>query len=185
MSDSSLFSGVMRRQHPLLGRRELLQAGILGASGLCLPRLLAAAKTDPLISSRPAARNCILFFLEGGPSHIDLWDMKPTAPAEIRGEFQPISTSNPDVQVCEHLPLLSRQMHLLTLVRSGDWFMVPPIRSEPTRPVRQSRRRTLPRQFTVPWACRQKPGSTTNWDAHTRWPRGNRSWISSRNPPGS
>lgn len=118
MSDSSLFPGVMRRQYPLLGRRQLLQAGILGVSGLCLPQLLAAAKTNPLVSSRPAARNCILFFLEGGPSHIDLWDMKPTAPAEIRGEFQPISTSNPDVQVCEHLPLLSRQMHLLTLVRS-------------------------------------------------------------------
>ena len=118
MSDRFILPGQSRRQHSLLDRRQLLQAGVVGAAGLSLPRLLQAEKTDTRVSSGHTARNCILFFLEGGPSHIDLWDMKPSAPAEIRGEFQPISTSNPDVQVCEHLPLLSRQMHLLTLVRS-------------------------------------------------------------------
>src|SRR5262249_12143437 len=58
------------------------------------------------------------FFLEGGPSHIDLWDLKPDAPVEVRGIFQPIATTVTGLQVCEHLPMLSRQMHRLALVRS-------------------------------------------------------------------
>jgi hypothetical protein len=61
---------------------------------------------------------CIVLFLNGGPSHLDMWDMKPTGPAEIRGEFNPISTSLADVHVCEHLPRLAKQMHRVTLVRS-------------------------------------------------------------------
>jgi len=114
-----LFSPVrMHRQVPVIGRRHFIQAGMLGLAPLSLPRLLQAENADLVSRTRPTARNCILFFLEGGPSHIDLWDMKPSAPADIRGEFRPIATSNPEVQVCEHLPLLSRQMHLLTLVRS-------------------------------------------------------------------
>jgi hypothetical protein len=59
-----------------------------------------------------------VFFLEGGPAHQDLWDMKPEAPSEVRGEFRPISTSVPGVQVCEHLPMFARQMHRIALVRS-------------------------------------------------------------------
>ena len=108
----------MHRQVPVIGRRHFIQAGMLGLAPLSLPRLLQAENAGLVSRTRPTARNCILFFLEGGPSHIDLWDMKPSAPADIRGEFRPIATSNPEVQVCEHLPLLSRQMHLLTLVRS-------------------------------------------------------------------
>ena len=57
-------------------------------------------------------------YLEGGPAHQDLWDMKPNAPLEVRGDFQPISTSLGGEFVCEHLPMLSRQMHRLALVRS-------------------------------------------------------------------
>jgi len=56
--------------------------------------------------------------MEGGPSHIDMWDMKPDAPVEVRGELRPITTTVPGLQVCELLPLLSRQMHHLALVRS-------------------------------------------------------------------
>jgi hypothetical protein len=67
---------------------------------------------------KPTADSCILVFLNGGPSHIDMWDMKPDAPASIRGEFQPIATSLPGVVVCEHLPRLSRLMHHCTLIRS-------------------------------------------------------------------
>ncbi|MCL6503447.1 MAG: DUF1501 domain-containing protein, partial [Pirellulales bacterium] len=99
--------------HPLLSRRALLTAGTLGALGLRLPELLLAQSV-----STAAARACILVFMEGGPAHQDLWDMKPQAPAEVRGAFRPIASSLPGVQVCEHLPLLSQQMHLVTLVRS-------------------------------------------------------------------
>lgn len=56
--------------------------------------------------------------LNGGPSHLDMWDMKPDAPANVRGEFQPIDSSLPGLQVSEHLPRLARQMHRVTLIRS-------------------------------------------------------------------
>ncbi len=105
-----------------LTRRELLRVGGLGAVGLALPQLLAAraSSAGSFASEGPAAKAdaCIVLFLNGGPSHIDMWDMKPTGPVEIRGEFNPISTSLADVPVCEHLPRLSKQLHRVTLVRS-------------------------------------------------------------------
>lgn len=100
-------------------RREVLQVGALAGVGLALPDLLrgqARARESTVV--KPRAKACILFFLEGGPSHIDLWDMKPAAPAEVRGEFKPIATHTPGIQVCEHLPLMSRQIHRLAQVRS-------------------------------------------------------------------
>lgn len=101
-----------------LTRRNMLQIGAIGALKLTLPQVLAAAERTP--SERPAARadSCILVFLNGGPSHLDMWDMKPDLPQEMRSEFQPIATSVPGIQVCEHLPRLARQMHKCALVRS-------------------------------------------------------------------
>jgi hypothetical protein len=64
------------------------------------------------------AKSVILFFLCGGASHIDTWDLKPDAPSEYRGPFQPISTSAPGVRCCEHLPLLAKQAHHLAVIRS-------------------------------------------------------------------
>ena len=95
--------------------RRAMLTGMAAGCGLSLEQLLARS---PVAQQKPYARNCILFFLEGGPSHIDLWDMKPQAPAEIRGEFEPIATSNPALRICEHLPLTARQMHLVTWIRS-------------------------------------------------------------------
>lgn len=73
-------------------------------------------------ASTPAAgataRSTILFFLCGGASHIDMWDMKPEAPAEYRGVFQPIATTAPAIRLCEHLPLTARQAHRLAVVNS-------------------------------------------------------------------
>ena len=66
----------------------------------------------------PSAKSTILFFLCGGASHIDMWDMKPNAPADYRGPFKPIGTSAPEIQLCEHLPLLAKQAHHLALIRS-------------------------------------------------------------------
>src|SRR5262249_7542893 len=72
--------------------------------------------------SRPTPKrrltSCILIFCDGGPSHLDTFDMKPTAPAAVRGEFQPIATSVPGQFVSEHLPLTARVMHHLAVIRS-------------------------------------------------------------------
>ncbi len=97
-----------------LSRREVLQAGVLG---LTLPRLLQAAESPS--GPVPRADHCILLFLNGGPSHLDMWDLKPDAPAEIRGEFKPIATTVPGVQLSELLPRLAGNMHRCTLIRSA------------------------------------------------------------------
>src|SRR5437879_2503946 len=99
-----------------LSRRQVLEAGAISWLGLGLPALLRADQERPDLSA--SADACILVFLNGGPSHLDMWDMKPAAPAEIRGPFRPIATSVPGVQFCEHLPRLARQMHRSALVRS-------------------------------------------------------------------
>ncbi len=101
-------------------RRELLRIGGLGLLGLGasdLARLRAASAATP--AARKRRRNaCVFFFLFGGPSHIDLWDMKPHAPAEVRGEFRPAATKVPGIRVCEHLPGLARVMDRVCLLRS-------------------------------------------------------------------
>jgi hypothetical protein len=96
-------------------RRDWLRLGGLGAFGLSLPHLLRAGAPR---SGRPPARSCVLFLLHGGPSQLDTWDMKPSAPAEVRGEFRPIATSVPGLHICEHLPRLARVAHLFRVVRS-------------------------------------------------------------------
>jgi hypothetical protein len=97
-------------------RRLFLKAGVLGASGLGLPRLLEAEAARP--SRKPAARSCILLHQFGGPSHLDTFDPKPNAPAEVRGLFRTIPTSAPGIYFTEHLPRLARLFDLFALVRS-------------------------------------------------------------------
>jgi hypothetical protein len=98
-------------------RRELLRVGALSLFGsMTLPRLLQAADATPTLRRR--AQSVILINLLGGPSHMDMFDLKPDAPTEIRGEFMPINTSVPGLQVCEHLPKTARWMHKATLIRT-------------------------------------------------------------------
>ena len=106
-------------------RRELLRAGALSAFGLTGTDLacLRAAPAADARSARRRSNSCVFFFLFGGPSHIDLWDMKPGAPAEVRGIFKPAATCVPGVRVCEHLPLLARQMDRVCLLRSMTHHM--------------------------------------------------------------
>jgi hypothetical protein len=100
-----------------LNRRELMRVGALSLfGGMTLPRLLRAAESQPV--RKGPARSVILFNLLGGPSHMDMFDMKPDAPAEIRGEFRPIQTSLPGLTVCEHLPRTARWMHRASLIRT-------------------------------------------------------------------
>jgi hypothetical protein len=97
----------------------MLQVGGIGLLGLSLPQVLRAHEQRTVGQQSSRADACILIFLNGGPSHLDMWDMKPQAPAEIRGEFKPIATSLPGVQISEHLPRLARHMHNCALIRSA------------------------------------------------------------------
>jgi hypothetical protein len=105
----------MTSQFASLTRRSALQIGALGSTGLMLPQLLQANESQKLAAK---ADSCIILMLNGGPSHLDMWDMKPDAPENVRGEFKPIESSLPGVPVCELLPRLARQMHRATLIRS-------------------------------------------------------------------
>ena len=98
-----------RSLDPALSRRQLLRIGGLGCLGLSIADVLRAEATSR--PDRPAAsiRSCILIFYYGGPSHLDTWDMKPGAPAEVRGEFQSIATSVPGLRISEHLPHSARR----------------------------------------------------------------------------
>ncbi|MBW3597565.1 MAG: DUF1501 domain-containing protein [Planctomycetes bacterium] len=97
-------------------RRTFLTASTAGIAGMTFGRPSAATGSE---GRGPAtARSTILFFLCGGASHLDTWDMKPEAPAEYRGPFQPIETSAPGVRLCEHLPMLARQAHHLAVINS-------------------------------------------------------------------
>jgi hypothetical protein len=108
-----------------VSRRDMLRAGSLGLLGLTLPELLSgrevaaiAATAGGNTSSFGRARSCILLFMWGGPAHQDTWDLKPDAPAEIRGEFQPIATATPGIHISEHFPRLAMQTNKLAIVRS-------------------------------------------------------------------
>src|SRR5438552_1668203 len=94
-----------------LTRRRLLQFAGASYLGLNLGGLWRAQAARPEPSSASPIRACILIFYYGGPSHLDTFDLKPGAPAEIRGEFRPIRTSVPGTLVCEHLPRMARLMH--------------------------------------------------------------------------
>src|SRR5262245_29107315 len=94
---------MMRGSTVFWDRRDFLRlGGGLPVAGFMAPGLPQAGKPSPPRSARAAARSCILVSLLGGPPPLDMWDLKPNAPAEIRGPFQPIPTCLPGVQVCEH-----------------------------------------------------------------------------------
>lgn len=99
-------------------RRSFLVASTCGLAGLTLGRGKATARETEETATGGKAKSTILFFLCGGSSHIDMWDLKPDAPLEYRGPFQPIATSAPGVRLSEHLPLTAQQAHHLALVNS-------------------------------------------------------------------
>src|SRR5579884_904686 len=105
-------------------RREMLRAGGLGLLGISLPDYLrlsqpaAHARPSPLHRSFGRAKACILLYLYGAPSQLETFDMKPDAPVEIRGEFKPIRSRLPGLDVCELLPNAARVMDRVTVVRS-------------------------------------------------------------------
>ncbi len=100
---------------PNLSRRNVLQIGGLALGGMALPDILRAeaqtGQTNP-------AKGIIMVLLPGGPTHLDTFDPKPDAPAEIRGEFRSIATNVPGVDLCEHLPRLASMANKLSIIRS-------------------------------------------------------------------
>ena len=98
-------------------RRDFLQVGTLGAMGLSLPQYLEA-KEKGLVDKKNDNRSAIMIFNLGAPSQLDTFDMKPDAPAEIRGPFKPISTASPDIDISEILPLHAKVADKFSLVRS-------------------------------------------------------------------
>lgn len=106
-------------QHQIgLSRREVLQAGYSGLLGLGLPALMAGRPPAAEASNARTPKSMVIVFLTGACSHHDTFDMKPDAPAEIRGEFQQIATSIPGYQICEHLPQLAERAHKYAVLRS-------------------------------------------------------------------
>jgi hypothetical protein len=97
-----------------VSRRNFIRIGALGLGGLALPRLLQAEASTGARSHKAI----IMIYLPGGPPHQDMFDLKLEAPLEIRGEFKPIQTSVPGIQICEHLPQMARIMDKLAPIRS-------------------------------------------------------------------
>jgi uncharacterized protein (DUF1501 family) len=108
-------------------RRELLRVGSLGLFGLNLAHFFAwqkAAQANPKLAGARGfgnARSVILIFLQGGPSHIDIWDPKPDAPSNIRGEFKPIKTKIPGTWISETMPMMAQALDKATLIRSMSY----------------------------------------------------------------
>src|SRR4051812_2618055 len=99
------------RQHLRLSRRGFLQAGMLGLAGLSLPQLLhLEAQAAQGGRSVDRVKSVIILWMRGGPSQHDMWDPKPDAPVEIRGEFKTIATRVPGIQLTELLPLTAGLM---------------------------------------------------------------------------
>ncbi|MFO1021583.1 MAG: DUF1501 domain-containing protein [Planctomycetales bacterium] len=107
---------ILAASSPLFGRRELLRAGCgLSIAGGFLPQAIAGTATPK------RARSCILVYLLGGPPQLDTFDLKPNAPVEVRGPFQPIPTAVPGLQICEHLPRLAQRADKYALIRSVSY----------------------------------------------------------------
>src|SRR5581483_9201712 len=101
-------------------RRDMLKIGSAGLLGVTLPQLLRLESQARASGQTSAAKakSVIMVWLAGGPATIDMWDLKPNAPENIRGEFKPIPTSAAGVQISEHLPKMAKVADKCTIVRS-------------------------------------------------------------------
>jgi Protein of unknown function (DUF1501) len=101
-----------------LSRRNFLQIGAFGAGLTLADMLRLRASANPAGPARTSNKSAIMIYLPGGPSHMDMYDLKPNAPAEYRGEFRPIDTNVSGVQICEHFPLQARMWDKMACIRS-------------------------------------------------------------------
>ncbi len=101
-----------------LNRRSFMQIGAFGAGLTLADMLRAKAQANPTVAVPTTNKSAIMIYLPGGPSHMDMYDLKPDAPMEYRGEFRPIQTNVPGVQISEHFPRQARMFDKLTAIRS-------------------------------------------------------------------
>src|SRR5437762_14362649 len=101
-----------------ISRRSLLQAGALGFSGMGLADLFRIRAQAAPLAGADSDTAVIFIWLPGGPPHMETYDMKPEAPADYRGDFRPIPTVVPGLDVCEHLPLHAKIADKFTIIRS-------------------------------------------------------------------
>jgi len=139
-----------------LNRREILQIGFSGFLGMGLQNIVGAQRSASAADATHfgKVKSVIFVFLTGAPSHQDMWDLKPEAPAAIRGEFQPIDTNVPGVQISEHLPKLSQLADKYAIIRSmthslpshehGTHRMLTGINKEPVGSTHMASRRDFP-----------------------------------------
>ncbi|MEO1999259.1 MAG: DUF1501 domain-containing protein [Planctomycetaceae bacterium] len=102
-------------------RRHFLKIGGLALGGLSMPDILRAESQQPVATAAQGGlghKAVIMIYLSGGPSHQDMYDLKMQAPREIRGEFRPISTNVPGIEICQHMPRLAQMMDKFTIIRS-------------------------------------------------------------------
>lgn len=111
----NIFGHVNRNYCDRISRRSFVQAGALGVGGLMLPDLLRAEEAAGIGKSE---KSLINIFLGGGPSHTDMFDLKPNAPIEYRGEFSPIKTNVSGMEICEHMPKLATMADKYAVIRS-------------------------------------------------------------------
>jgi uncharacterized protein (DUF1501 family) len=105
--------------HPRLSRRTAIQAGAIGLLGLGMNHVRALQAAAPAGGRlKGTARSCIYIFLSGGLAQHESFDLKPDAPADVRGEFHPVATKTPGIQICEHLPRLAQRSEEWSIVRS-------------------------------------------------------------------
>jgi len=165
-----------------VSRRNFLKIGALGLGGLALPELLQA---ESQMGIRRSHKAIIMIFLPGGPSHQDMFDLKMDAPKEVRGEFRPIKTNVPGIEICEHLPLLAKLADKYSIIRSivgaednhyavqcltgrharnappGGWPCLGSVLSKPYGPVEKSMPPFVglaPKMGHVPWSDNGGPG---------------------------
>ena len=101
-----------------LSRRDFVRIGGLSALGLSLPNWLQLQNARGAEATQGKAKSCIVIWLDGGPSHLETFDLKPDAPTEVRGPFATIPTSVSDIRICEHLPKLAERMEHAAIIRS-------------------------------------------------------------------
>ena len=109
--DKALQPGVLQ------DRRRFLQATSVGSLGVGIANSLAQSALASEVRAKPA-KACIFMFMWGGPSQLDTFDLKPNAPSEVRGPFQPIATRVPGMQICEHFSKLAQHTDKIALIRS-------------------------------------------------------------------
>ncbi len=114
---SHSFSAERQLSNPMISRRRLLQLGGIGLLNMSLPGVVTA-RVDDTGAGNGSAKSCIYILLCGGPSHIDTWDLKPSAPPEIRGPYKPIATKVPGMRISELHTRLANLTRHICLIRS-------------------------------------------------------------------